>query len=236
MATEQGGGYQFPEYLASTDWLEQHLYDDNIRIVDTDVLEAYRRGHIPGAVLVPDNYEKDPDTSRVHILPPGRFSETMQSLGIGDDTVVVAYDNSKSLYAGRLWWALRYYRHRDVKVLNGGWKKWVNEARPTSIERAEDRTGQRFTARPDASLMITTEELKAEYNRPEMVVWDVRSRGEYTGETARNNRRPGHIPGAKNLEWLEMIDEESHTFKPAEEMRRILQSNGIAPEKEVVAH
>ena len=95
MANEGERGYAFPGLLAETDWLAEHLHDDDIRIVDTDVEAAYQRGHIPVAVLIPDNYEKDPATNRVHILPPGQFAEMMESLGIGDDTAVVAYDNSR---------------------------------------------------------------------------------------------------------------------------------------------
>ena len=236
MVDQDGEGYAFPEFLADTEWLAEHLDDGNIRIVDTDVDAAYHRGHIPGAVLVPDNYEKDPATNRVHIMPPEKFAEMMESLGVGNDTIVVAYDNSGSLYAGRLWWALRYYGHSNVKVLDGGWRKWVSEGRPISLDPPETRAGVRFTATPDASLIVTTEELKDVYNKPEVVVWDVRSRREYTGENPRHNQRPGHIPGATHLGWLEMIDEKTHTFKPAEEMRRILSSKGIMPEKEVVAH
>ena len=234
--SQENSGYAFPEMLAETEWLTEHLHDDNLRIVDTDVAEAYRRAHIPGAVLVPDNYEKDPDTNRVHILPPGKFAEVMESLGIGDDTLVVAYDNSRSLYAGRLWWALTYYGHTQVKVLNGGWRKWFGEGRPVTGAQPETREGVRFTATPNPSLMVTTEELKEAYDKPETVVWDVRSRGEYTGENTRSNRRPGHIPGASHLEWLEMIDDKTNTFKPAEEMRRILEAKGITPEKQVLAH
>ena len=236
MAEQQGEGYAFPEFLADTEWLTEHLNDDNLRIVDTDVLDAYRRGHIPGAVLVSDNYEKDPDTDRVHVLPPEKFAEMMESLGIGDDTLVVAYDNSRSLYAGRLWWALTYYGHRNVKVLDGGWRKWVGEGRPISIRSGQARAGGRFTPKTDPSLIITTEQLKEAYDKPGVAVWDVRSHGEYTGENTRGNRRPGHIPGAAHLEWLEMMDETTHTFKPAGEMRRILESKGITPEKEVVTH
>ncbi len=236
MAGQGREGYAFPEFLADTEWLAEHLHDSNIRIVDTDVLAAYQRGHIPGSVLVPDNFEKDPDTNRVHILPPKKFAEMMESLGVGDNTLVVTYDNSRSLYAGRLWWALQYYGHKNVKVLNGGWRKWLSEGRPMSIERPESRSGVRFTARPDASLMATTEGLKAAYNKPGVAVWDVRNRGEYIGEETRGNKRPGHIPGAIHLEWLEMMDDKTHTFKPAGEMRRILQSKGITPDKEVVAH
>ena len=225
-----------PELLVDGEWLVQHLNDTNIRIVDTDVVDAYRRSHIPGAVLVPDNYEKDPDSNRIHILPPDKFAEMMESLGIGDDTQVVAYDNSRSLYAGRLWWALNYYGHQNTVVLDGGWKKWVGEGRPISLRRPEDPSGAKFTAKADHSLMVTTDELKEAHNKSGVVIWDVRSRGEYTGEAARSNKRPGHIPGASHLEWTEMMDEDSHTFKPAAEMRQILESKGITPEKEVLAH
>ena len=236
MAGGDAGGYAFPEFLADTEWLVRNLDDDDIRIVDTDVEAAYQRSHIPGAVLIPDNYEKDLDSDRVHILPPEKFAEMMESIGVGDDTLVVAYDHSKSLYAARLWWALRYYGHTNVRVLNGGWTKWVGEGRPISLHRPQAQEGLRFTPRPDDSLMATTEELKAIYDKPGVVVWDVRSRREYTGENTRGNRRAGHIPGATHLAWQEMIDECTHTFKPAEEIRRILGESGVTPEKEVVAH
>ena len=236
MTERLGEGYAFPEFLAETEWLQSHLEDDDIRIVDTDVEAAYNRCHIPGAVLVPDNYEKDPETDRVHILPPEKFAALMESLGIGDRTLVVAYDNSRSLYAGRLWWALQYYGHKQVKVLNGGWRKWIREGRPAAVEPPGPRQGARFTPRPDLSLIATTEELKSSYSQPKVAVWDVRGLEEYTGENARRNKRPGHIPGASHLEWLEMMDEETHTFKPAGEMRRLLEAKGITPDKEVVAH
>ena len=236
MSDQGSGGYASPELLVDTEWLAAHLSDENLRIVDTDVSAAYQRAHIPGSVLIPDNYEKDPDTHAVHILPAAKFSEMMESLGIGDNTLVVAYDNSQSLYAGRLWWALRYYGHGNVKVLNGGWRKWVREGRPISLDHPQPKAGLRFTPKPDSSLIVTTEELKEIYNSSENVVWDVRNRAEYTGETPRRNRRPGHIPGATHLEWVEMMDPKTHMFKPAAEMRRILESKGITPESEVLTH
>ena len=229
-------GYVHPELLTETQWLAEHLDDPDVRIVDTDVVAAYQRGHIPGAVMIPDNYEKDPDTKGVHILPPDKFARMMESLGIGDDTLVIAYDNSRSLYAGRLWWALSYYGHIRVKALNGGWRKWLEEGRPISLSGPQKREGARFTPRVDASLMVTTEQLKEAYNKLNVAVWDVRSRAEYTGENVRSNRRPGHIPGACHLEWVEMMDDGTHTFKTAAEMRRLLEEKGITPEKEVLAH
>ena len=231
----QEEGYAFPEFLTDTEWLTQHLYDDDLRIVDTDVDAAYQRGHIPGAVLVPDNYEKDP-ANGVHILPPEKFAQMMEPLGIGDGTTVITYDNSRSLYAGRLWWTLKYYGHAEVKVLNGGWRKWVGEGRPISLHPASQVGGVKFTSRPDESLIITTDDLKEACARPDVVVWDVRTRAEHTGENPRRNKRPGHIAGAINLEWSEMVDEKAHTFKPAQEMRRILASGGITPDKHIVPH
>ena len=236
MADQRGEGYAFPEFLADTEWLHSHLRDDDLRIVDTDVELAYNRCHIPGAVLIPDNYEKDQETDRLHILPPKKFAALMESLGIGDNTLVVAYDNSRSLYAGRLWWALQYYGHKQVKVLNGGWRKWMEEGLPASLGLPESGPEVRFTPAPDPALIATTEYLKSSYENPEVAVWDVRSREEYTGENPRRNKRSGHIPRASHLEWLEMMDEETHTFKPAGEMRQILESKGITPDKEVVCH
>ena len=229
-------GYAHPEILADTVWLAEHLEYENLRVVDTDVLAAYQRGHIPGAVMVPDNFEKDPDADRVHILPPAKFAAMMEELGIGDDTMVITYDNSGGVYGGRLWWALNYYGHQNVKFLNGGWRKWVNEGRSISLRHPQVKTGAHFTPKADPSLIITTDQLKEEYNQAEVVVWDVRSRGEYTGEETRGNKRPGHISGAAHMEWLDMTDRETHELKPASEMRRLLEAKGITPDKRIVPH
>ena len=115
-------GFAHPEYLVDAQWVAAHLDDPNLVVLDGDVEAGYLRGHIPGAVLVPDNYAKDPDTGRVHILAPDKFARFCENLGIGDDTLVVTYDNNQSLYAARLWWCLNYYGHTNVKVLDGGWR------------------------------------------------------------------------------------------------------------------
>ena len=232
MAT--AGGYAHSEYLAETDWLAERLGDPGICIVDTDPVASYYRAHIPGAVVVPDNYEKDPDTGQVNVVSPEQCAKMMEALGIGDDTLVVAYDHSRSLYAGRLWWVLNYYGHD--KVLNGGWKKWLEEGRPLRTSSTRGKEGAAFTPRPVPSLLVTAERLKETYQDPDVVVWDVRTWAEYTGENTRGNRRAGHIPGAHHLEWSELMDEGDHTFKPAREMRELLEAKGIVPEKEVLAH
>lgn len=226
-------GFAHPEFLVDADWVEAHLDDLNVVVVDTDVAAAYNRGHIPGAVLIADNYQKDPDTDRVNILPPDKFAAMAEGLGIGDDTTVVAYDNSKSLYAARLWWALNYYGHTDVKVLDGGWRRWVNEGHRVSLDKPKGVGEVEFTPKIDESRISNVDELKACYRRSDVVVWDVRSPGEYSGGNDRGNSRAGHIPGAIHLEWSNLVEAASHRLKPAQEIERLLNEKGISRDKEV---
>jgi thiosulfate/3-mercaptopyruvate sulfurtransferase len=233
MTTE---GFARPELLVEADWVDTHKNDPNLVIVDTDVEAGYLRGHIPGAVMVPDNYEKDPATGRVHIMPPDQFAAMCQGLGIGDDTLVITYDNNQSLYAARLWWALNYYGHTNVKVLNGGWRSWVREDRAISFDRPRPAASVKFTPRADDSLITRVDELKANCSLDDVVVWDVRSDGEYDGSNSRGNQRVGHVPGAAHLEWFNVMDRDTHRFKPASEIRRMLKEQGITPDKRVYTY
>ena len=234
MATVEG--FAHPEFLVDAAWVAAHLDDPNVVVVDGDVEAGYLRGHIPGAVLVPDNYEKDPASGRVHILPPEGFAAMCQNLGIGDDTLVVAYDNNQSLYAARLWWALNYYGHSNVKVLDGGWRQWVAEGRTVSFDRPTPGSGATFTPRVEESVMVKTEELMAACNWADAVIWDVRSDGEYSGANDRGNKRAGHIPEAVHLEWFNVMERDTHRFKPAGEIRELLKQHGITPDKAVFAY
>ena len=231
-----GEGYAHPEFLVEPEWMEAHLEDPGVVLVDTDVEAGYLRGHIAGGVLMPDNYQKDPDTGRVHILPPDGFAAMCQRLGIGDDSLVIAYDNNQSLYAARFWWALNYYGHSNVKVMNGGWRSWVQEGRPISFDRVAARSGATITPRPDASIIVKTDELKEACSLSDTVVWDVRSDGEYDGSNSRGNQRLGHIPGAIHLEWFNVMERDNHRFKPAGEVRALLEERGITPDKAVFAY
>lgn len=229
-------GFAHPEYPVDVAWLDAHRSDSNLAIVDTDVEPAYNRGHIPGAVLVPDNFEKDPDSSRRLIMNPQQFTAMCQNLGIGDDTLVIAYDNSQSLYAARLWWALSYYGHPNVKVLDGGWRRWVSEGGTVSFDRPNPDTSVKFTPSTDDSIMVKVDELKAACSLEDAVLWDVRSDGEYSGAESRGNQRAGHLPGAVHLEWFNLVDRDTHRLKPPEEIRRILNEKGITPDKAVYSY
>jgi len=234
MATSSG--FVHPEYLVDAAWVDAHKGDSNVVVVDTDVEAAYNRGHIAGAVMVPDNFEKNPDTGRTHIMNPQQFTAMCQNLGIGDDSLVIAYDNSQSLYAARLWWALNYYGHGDVKVLDGGWRRWISEARQISFDRPNPDTSVRFTPRSDESIMVKADELKTACSLEDTVVWDVRSDGEYDGSASRGNQRAGHIPGAVHLEWFNVVDRETHRLKEPEEIRCILNEKGVTPDKAVYTY
>ena len=233
MATQD---YTHPELLVDAAWVEAHGGDANVTIVDCDVDAGYARGHIPGAVLVPDNFEKNPETGRVHIMNPSQFQAMCQGLGIGDDTLVITYDNGQGLTAARLWWALNYYGHDNVKVLNGGWRRWVSEGRSVSFDRPQPATGKVFTPAENESVMVKVDELKAACNLSDSVIWDVRSDGEWDGSNSRGNQRKGHIPGAVHLEWFNVVDRDTHQFKPAPEIHRLLADNGITPDKKVFTY
>ena len=228
--------YSQPEYLVEADWLAAHKDDANVVVVDCDVDAAYNRGHIPGSVAVPDNFEKDTDTGRVHLMNPAQFQAMCQRLGIGDDTLVVCYDNSQSLYAARLWWALNTYGHSNAKVLNGGWRGWIGDNQGVGLDRPAPAEGVTFTPNRDESLLVKVDELKEACSLEGSVVWDVRSDGEWDGSEIRGNQRAGHIPGAVHLEWFNVMDRQTHRFLPASEIRQILADNGITPDKNVYTY
>jgi thiosulfate/3-mercaptopyruvate sulfurtransferase len=222
-----------PEWLVEPDWLEAHLHDPDLRIVDCDLVDAYRRAHIPNAVVYSDRLYKDPDDHR-YIMGPEQFAAAMSSLGIGDDTQVVGYDTTGTLHAGRLWWCLSYYGHRNVRVLDGGWQRWLQDRRPITMAVPEVAPAT-FTPRPDESLRATADYVLEALGRPDAVILDVRSDAEWTGANDRGNKRAGHIPGAVHIEWLNNVTAgDVRRLKPPDELRAMFEAAGVTPDKEVV--
>ncbi len=205
--------------LAQTGWLHDHLEYPDLRVVDvrgyvrkTDLgdgrqgaeylpaREEYDESHVPGAVFVDWTCDiTDPDDPvPAQVAPPDRFAGLMASLGIGDDTHVVVYDHAGGQFATRLWWALTYYGHDLVSVLDGGWKKWTSEDRPTNAE-VPNPSPTRFTPRPRAGWRKEIAEVLAASEGGRTLVLDARDEGQYTGAVTRGEGRPGHVPGAKHL-------------------------------------
>jgi thiosulfate/3-mercaptopyruvate sulfurtransferase len=229
-------GYARPELLAEPDWLWEHRDDPAVRVIDCAPLEAYRRAHIPGAVGLPVHfYIKDP-TNDTYVMQPDQFKDLMERLGVTDDMTVVTYDDNNALVATRLWWVLNYYGHTNAKVLNGGWHRWLTEGRPITFHQTRPSRGS-FTPRVNESMLCRLDDLMAKVQAGDTNILDVRTDEEWLGTNDRGNRRAGHVPGAKHLEWIHFVtSDDRRVFKPAAELRAMLREVGINPEQEVVTY
>ncbi|MBR97913.1 MAG: hypothetical protein CL887_05410 [Dehalococcoidia bacterium] len=234
--------YANPDILVDGEWLESHLDDPNIRIVDCDMFDSYQRAHIKGAVGIKvHHYIKHPNypdspTDYPWVAEPDVAKQLFQDMGIGDETTVVSYDSNGSLWAARFWWVLNYYGHSNAKVLNGGWKKWFSEGRLISIE-PPDSVEVTFNPRANTDLICTLDYGKSKISNKDTIFLDVRSDGEWEGTNSRGNRKSGRVPGAIHLEWTNFITRDSHhTIKTSDELHEILQSAGVTPEKEIITY
>ena len=243
--------------LVTTDWLQGHLEDPNLRVVDirgyvekTDLgggrqradylpaREEYEASHVPGAVFVDWTRDiTDPDDPvPAQISPPDRFADLMGSLGIGDDTHVVVYDHAGGQFATRLWWALTLYGHDRTSVLDGGWNKWTAEGRPTT-EDVPSPAPATFTPQTRSGWRKEAEEVLAAGRTGEALVLDARDEGQYTGAVTRGGGRPGHVPGAKHLHADGLFGPDG-TFLSDEELEERLRAAGVPEDREapVVAY
>jgi len=226
------GEYARPDPLAETGWLAQHLNDSAIRIVDMRSEEAYRKGHIPGAVNLGWQALKDAD-NQLYVIPPERFSALMSQMGASNSTTVVGYDDQGGLSPTRLWWVLDYYGHRNSEILNGGWNKWLQEKRPVGTQVSRPAPTQ-FDVQIDAQKICLMKDLLGGLKGPNLVIIDTRSPAEYSGFDVRA-MRGGHIPGAINIDWVRNITkDEFKTFKPASEMRKMYEAAGVTPDKDII--
>ena len=227
-------GYARPEMLADSQWLATHLQDDNIRIVDCDNREAYRRAHIPGATTFRGHHYLKEKEGALHVMGPDEFAQAMGALGIGADSLVVAYDGFSGLYATRFWWALSYYGHANAKVLNGGWDTWLAEGRPVTTAATRPAKAV-FTPQVREDFIARWEHVQDAIDT-DTVVLDTRSDAEWTGENDRGTKRGGRVFGAVHLEWLNYVDPKTRQFKPAVELRSLFEQAGVRPECEVITY
>ncbi len=233
--------YARPELLAEPDWVASHLKDDNVRVIDCAMLEAYRRAHIPGAVHLATHYyikESGPpgEDHGTLIMGPDEFGRLMGSLGVDHDTTVVAYDDNNGFLAARLWWVLGYYGHTKAKVLNGGWHRWLTEGRAvtfhaTKVEKRE------FSAAPQEQLIARVDDVKAACETGSEQILDARTDAEWDGTNSRGNKRVGRVPGASHLEWVNFVGrDDKRMLHPAEELQRLVDEAGFSREKPIITY
>jgi thiosulfate/3-mercaptopyruvate sulfurtransferase len=227
--------YPNPDILVDTDWLDAHRNDRTVRIIDCRLSEPYLQGHIPGAAALHDSWLKNP-SDPLHVITPEQARDVLGGLGIDDETFVVLYDGQGGTLAARVWWVLDYYGHTRAALLDGGWQKWVAEGRETTT-RVPLPNPKTFTPRPNPAVICSLDDVRASLGDSGVVIWDVRRPGEYTGEQQSTNPRGGHIPGARNLDWFAVLTpEDPKVFRPAAEIRQLLETLGMTPEKEVLTH
>jgi thiosulfate/3-mercaptopyruvate sulfurtransferase len=220
------------DVLVETGWLEQHLDDENIRIVEVDENPAlYAEAHIPGAIGF--DWKKDlQDQVKRDFLGPDAFGDLFGSRGISDEHQIVLYGDRNNWFAAYTYWYLKYYGHEDVKLLNGPREKWIAEGRATT-SAVPAYEPQSFIAQPgDDSIRAKRDEVLAALGRDVNLV-DVRSPQEFSGELIamagyeqEGAQRGGHIPGAASVPWAQAVKEDG-TFKSADELRELYTGKGV---------
>ena len=236
--------YKHPEVLVTTEWVAQNLDAPNARLVEVDVdTSAYDQGHIPGAVgwnwqtQLQDNVRRD-------LIDRAALESLLGQSGIANDTTILLYGDNNNWFAAYAFWQLKYYGHRDVRLVNGGRKKWLEEKRPLSTEapkvtpttyKAGERNESVRAYRDDVSAVV-------EGRRKGQLV-DVRSVDEFTGKIiappgmTETAQRAGHIPTAANVPWSQAAAEDG-TFKSADALAALYQGKGVtgAGVDEVIAY
>jgi thiosulfate/3-mercaptopyruvate sulfurtransferase len=229
-------GYARPELLAETSWLAEQLSSPNVRVVDARSANEYAAGHIAGAVNIDGFSSAIPRDDNYDMGAPEQFAQLAGGLGIANDTTVVVYDVPMQRM-GMVAWTFLYYGHRDVRILDGGLAKWNAEGRAL-VTDVPSWPATSYTAQPVEAVYCSLDQAKTGENRQDFVFWDTRSKDEYTGKAGGFGAptRLGRIPGAVHIDWKELLDEQSRTLKSGPELRQLLESRGITPDKQVASY
>ena len=242
------------ESLVTTEWLQHHLGTDGLSVIDirgyvnsrdlgggkqvaeyVAATDGYLAAHIPGSVFVDWTVDIiDPDDPvKTQIAPPERFQRAMEERGIGDETAVVIVDHASGHFATRMWWALRYYGHDNVAILDGGFNKWQREGRPAT-DTVPTPSPAEFTPMPRSEIRATWEDVAARIGSPDSAIVDARDADQYDGRVWRGSRK-GHIPSAINLSSRSLYTPEG-TWKTDEDLAKLVADAGLTPERKTIAY
>ncbi|WP_428740203.1 sulfurtransferase [Tenacibaculum sp.] len=222
--------------LVETEWLEKHLGDDDLRIVDATVQvklwpfprvlsgkRNFRKRHIPGAVFADLLKISDPNSpKRTFTLPTAaHFAQCMSKLGIGEGVRVVIYDERENMWAARLWWMLRTFGFHNASILNGGWATWTLENRPISKESNKYPRAE-FIPHFRPELIVDKNEVLDAVEQNDICIVSALGRRQHRGERNEYGRR-GHIPGAMNVTAWEILDRTTKRYRPKEELQKLFE-------------
>ncbi len=233
-----------PESTVETDWVADHLNDDNVVLIEVDVdTEAYAQGHIPGAIGWNWTTQLN-DTLRRDVLSREEMQRLLGQSGITRRTTIVLYGDNNNWFATYAFWQIKMYGHKRLTVMNGGRQKWIDEGRELTTEVLTPTPRIYRAPNPDPSLRATRDYmLELAWTDNNVGLVDVRAPAEYSGELLappnlpqEGSQRGGHIPGAANVPWASAVNESDGTFKSVEELREIYGGKGITGDREIVAY
>ena len=230
------------QVLVSTDWVADRLNDAGVVIAEVDENpDLYEDGHIPGAVKL--HWQEDlQDPLERDVVSQPAFEQLLASRGIGNDTTVVVYGDKNNWFAAYAYWYLKLYGHADVRILDGGRQKWIDEGRELTTD-APQVAGASYSAKPlDTSIRAYRDYVREAIDKGGKALVDVRSPQEYAGELAappgyenEGASRLGHIPTAQSIPWAQAVSEDG-TFKPADALAELYGAKGVKPEQETIAY
>ena len=233
--------YAHPEVLVSTDWVAQNLSNPSLRIVEVDVdTKAYDEGHIPGAIGWAWNTQLC-DTVQRDIIPKAAFESLMGSSGVGNNTTVILYGDNNNWFAAWALWQLKIYGHKDVRLMNGGRKKWLAEGRELTKDAAKVTPATYKAQNADFSIRAYLPQVQEALSKKGADMVDVRSPQEFTGEILappglpETCQRGGHIPGARSIPWAQACNEDG-SFKTADQLKTLYANAGISGNRPIIAY
>jgi thiosulfate/3-mercaptopyruvate sulfurtransferase len=233
--------YAHPEVLVDTNWVDQHKNDPKVRVaeVDYDPTANYTLGHVPGSVLIDWKADINDPLTR-NIITQQACESLLQRVGVNDDTTLVLYGDFNNWFAAFAFWVFKYYGYKDVRLMNGGRKKWLEEDKPVTKDIPSHAKGNFKASEPDSSIRVFLRYVRDTLGSKILV--DVRGPKEFTGEIlappeypTEHAQRGGHIPSAVNIPWGQAVNEDG-TFKSADELQKLYQSKGVAADKEVISY
>ena len=235
------GGYE-KAVLVTTEWLVARLDEANVVVAEVDENpDLYEDGHVPGAVKL--HWRDDlQDPVERDLVDRRSFEQLLGSLGIGNDTTVVLYGDKNNWFAAFAYWYLKIYGHEDVRILDGGRQKWIDEGRELTAEVPSPRPVVYRAKERDESIRSYRGDVLQGLGDGGRALVDVRSPQEYAGELLappgyeqEGAQRGGHIPTAQSIPWAQAVRDDG-TFKPAQELRELYGAKGVTPDREVVAY